>query len=184
MKQYTGPRRRNTLRLPNFDYSGPGAYFVTICTRDRVCLLGHIHDGQMVLNHVGHIVRDTWMWLGKRYDHVDLDAWVIMPNHLHGIIILHDGRGGSRTAPTEKRKPLGRLIGAFKTISTKRVNEIRKTPGMQLWQRNYYEHVIRGEQALAALRKYIVENPAKWSSDLENPLMTPDAFKNTLEPAR
>ena len=124
------------------------------------------------------------MWLGKRYDHVDLDAWVIMPNHLHGIIILHDGRGGSRTAPTEKRKPLGRLIGAFKTISTKRVNEIRKTPGMQLWQRNYYEHVIRGEQALAALRKYIVENPAKWSSDLENPLMTTDAFKNTLEPAR
>ena len=92
-------------------------------------------------------------------------------NQLHGIIIptWSDGRGGSRTAPTENRKPIGRLIGAFKTVSTKRLNAIRNTPGVSVWQRNYYEHIIRSEESLARIRQYIIDNPARWEEDYENP---------------
>jgi len=175
MEPLAKPRRRNTLRLPNFDYSASRAYFVTICTQNRRCLFGDIVKTgpygrpEMVLNDVGRMVAESWLWLGQRYDHVDLDAWVIMPNHLHGIIVLHNGRGGSRTAPTEKRKPLGRLIGAFKTVSTQRINEIRNTPGGKLWQRNYYEHIIRHDESLNRIRQYIMTNPGKWDQDRENP---------------
>ena len=98
-----------------------------------------------------------------------------MPNHLHGIIMIRDDirRGGSRTAPTEKRKPLGRLIGAFKTVSTKRINELRLTSGGPFWQRNYYEHVIRSEEELAEVREYILNNPARWNEDENNPALRP-----------
>jgi putative transposase len=134
---------------------------------------------------------------------VTLDAWVVMPNHIHGIIVITDqggddgGRGGSRTAPTAntptasnaptapdaptanapttnaptapaKRKTVGRLVGAFKTVSTKRINDQRGTPGAQVWQRDFYEHIIRDAAALARIRRYIVENPARWASDPEN----------------
>ena len=116
------------------------------------------------------------LWLQKQYEFVELDAYVIMPNHLHGIIFIGEPdnvggsrTGGSRTAPT-KRKPLGGLIGAFKTTSTKRVNSIRQTPAAQLWQRNYYEHIIRNETDLNRIREYIHYNPARWAQDSENPL--------------
>jgi REP element-mobilizing transposase RayT len=133
-------------------------------------LLGEIINGKMVLNHTGQIVCETLKWLEKQYDHVELDEWVIMPNHIHGIIVITNNcRGGSRTAPTVKRKPIGRLVGAFKTVTTKHINQIRKTPGKNLWQRNYYEHVIRNEDDLQRIRKYIVENPIKWNFDRENP---------------
>ncbi len=92
-----------------------------------------------------------------------------MPNHFHGIVfLLDDRRGGSRTAPT-KRKPLGRLIGAFKTVSTQRINEIRNTPGSPVWQRNYYEHVIRNETDLEEIREYIQNNPLEWLEDENHP---------------
>ncbi|MBI3025425.1 MAG: transposase, partial [Candidatus Tectomicrobia bacterium] len=101
----------------------------------------------------------------------------VMPNHFHGILVIHDvRRGGSRTAPTEtiaplsqRRKTLGRLIGAFKTISTKRINAERRTPGQMFWQRNYYEHVIRNEKEMQAIRDYIATNPLRWHLDAENP---------------
>ena len=133
---------------------------MTICTQNRECLFGEITDGKMVLNDDGRMVADSWEWLAEQYDHVSLDDCVVMPNHLHGIIVIIDGfRGGSRTAPTGKRKSLGRLIGAFKTVSTKQINQIRKTPGAKLWQRNYYEHIIRDKNDLNRIRKYIVNNP-------------------------
>ena len=97
---------------------------------------------------------------------------VIMPNHLHGIIVISDMcRGASRSAPTgvAKRKPLGRLVGAFKTVSTKRINEIRGTLGVPVWQRNYYERVIRNGEELNRVRQYIIDNPAHWEEDRENP---------------
>ncbi len=127
----------------------------------------------MALNEFGEIVAESWQWLEWQYEHVEIDEWVVMPNHLHGIIVITDCRGGSRTAPTgsdqPKRKPLGRLIGAFKTVSTKRINEIYKTPGAKLWQRNYYEHIIRSEDEFNRIRAYIAQNPAKWEFDRENP---------------
>ena len=105
---------------------------------------------------------------------------MIMPNHLHGIIVIADVvKGGSRpgfaalcpgtTAPTEKRKPIGRLVGAFKTVSTKRINHPRNTPGLKIWQRNYYEHIIRNDDELNRIREYIANNPAQWEMDRENP---------------
>jgi len=170
-------RRKNSIRLRGYDYSRPGVYFVTICTRDRDCLFGNIVNGQMVMNDYGKMVDETLKWLARRYAYVSLDAWVVMPNHLHGIVIITDeqcnSRGGSRTAPTRTaptrtRKPLGRLIGAFKTVSTKRINELRRTTGARLWQRNYYEHIIRNENELNAIRRYILNNPLNWDLDRDN----------------
>ena len=187
--------RRRSIRLKGYDYSRPGAYFVTVVVRDRLCLFGDVVDGEMRLNEIGRLIVEACEWLAGRYPHVGLDAYVVMPNHLHGIIVLTDegwrgdsgsgsdrvsdgrgssvsvgrsSRGGSRTAPTG-RKSLGRLVGAFKTVSTKRVNLIRGTPGQRLWQRNFYERVIRNDRELDDIRDYIVGNPAKWETDEENP---------------
>jgi len=166
-------RNRRSIRLKGYDYTQPGAYFVTICTQNRECLFGQITDGKMVLNNAGRMVADSWEWLAEQYDHVLLDEWVVMPNHLHGIIVITDGgRGGSRTAPTVKRKPIGRLIGAFKTVSTKQINQMRETSGAKLWQRNYYEHIIRNENELNRIREYIHNNPLKWEFDRENPTVS------------
>lgn len=126
----------------------------------------------MQLNHYGKIADTSWTSLAQAYPYVELDEWVIMPNHLHGIIIISANcRGGSRTAPAGERrtKPLGRLIGAFKTISNKQINFVRKTSGTSFWQRNFYEHVIRDEHALNRIREYIVTNPLQWDLDRENP---------------
>ncbi len=180
---------RRSIRLKGYDYSQAGAYFVTVCTQNRECLFGEIADFEMRLNEYGRVVNETWEWLRQQYSRVDLDEWIVMPNHLHGIILMTDkndlndsGRGGSRTAPTSrdsgivpaptKRKPLGRLIGAFKTVSTKRINEIRATAGAQVWQRNYYEHIIRDEKELNRIREYIAANPALWANDENNPART------------
>lgn len=145
-------------------------------------MLGEILDGEMLLSTLGCVVDECWLWLQKQYAYVELDAYVVMPNHLHGIIFITqnaegdsriDGSraGGSRTAPTPS-KTLGRLIGAFKTTSTKKINHIKQTPGVQLWQRNYYEHIIRNEADLNRIREYILYNPARWEQDTENPATT------------
>jgi len=122
----------------------------------------------MVLKDAGRVVAGTWQWLEQQYDYVDLDEWTVMPNHFHGIVVL-GCRGGSRTAPTGKRKPLGRLIGAFKTVSTKQINEMRNTSGAKLWQRGFYEHIIRNDESLNRIREYIMNNPLQWELDRENP---------------
>jgi len=139
---------------------------MTICTLNRECMFGDIVNGEMRLNATGRSIDDSWKWLAEQYDHVELDEWIIMPNHLHGIIVITDGcRGGSRTAPTGVRKPIGRLVGAFKTVSTKRINEMRQTPGAKLWQRNYWEHIVRDERELNRIREYIRNNPVRWGLD-------------------
>jgi REP element-mobilizing transposase RayT len=143
---------RRSIRLPEYDYASAGAYFVTICVQGGECVLGNVVAGEMQLNDRGRAAAESWAWLGDRYPYVSLDAWVVMPNHMHGIIVISDGEdaprdargeGGSRTAPTGtapsgavKRKPLGRLVGAFKTVSTRRINELRDMPGTPFWQRN------------------------------------------------
>jgi len=159
--------QRRSIRLKDYDYSQEGAYFVTICTQKHKPLLGEIRNAEMVLNEYGKIVAECWQWLSKQYRHVALDEWVVMPNHMHGIVIIC--RGGSRTAPTENYKPLGRLIGAFKTTSTKRINVLQSTSGNRVWQRNYYEHVIRNEDDLNEISQYILDNPVQWDMDENNP---------------
>ena len=178
MKYNPDRHRRRSIRLKGYDYSQAGAYFVTLCTQNKECLFGEVVDGKMTLNEPGLIVEDCWEWLSKQYPHVILDTWTVMPNHLHGIIIItHDGRGGSRTAPTvmAKRKPLGRLIGAFKTVSTKRINALRETPAVPVWQRNYFERVIRNENELIRTSEYILNNAAHWAEDENNPAVMDNA---------
>ncbi|MBN1294947.1 MAG: transposase [Candidatus Latescibacteria bacterium] len=183
MVTYYNPdhHNRRSIRLTGYDYSQTGTYFITICTQDKECLFGELEDNKMVFNHTGRIVKDSWLWLSTQYEYIELDEYVVMPNHLHGILLITDNsmksthgigssRGGSRTAPTNaRRKSVGRLVGAFKTISTKHINEIRNTPGLKLWQRNYYEHIIRNDGDLHRVRQYIIDNPMNWNHDPENP---------------
>ena len=180
MKYNPATHHRRSIRLKNYDYSQGGAYFITILTKDRKNLFGKVVDGEMKPNEFGDILTECWHWLVKHHVYVDLDEWVLMSNHLHGIIVIQDGlgRGGSRTAltplapaipSTTKRKPLGRLVGAFKTVSTRRINELRRTEGFTVWHRNYYEHIIRSEKAMNRIREYIFSNPLRWEFDRENP---------------
>jgi REP element-mobilizing transposase RayT len=161
-----------SIRLPEYDYAQPGAYFVTIVAWQRECLFGEVVNEEMVLSEFGKVVAEKWQWLEIQYDYVELGAWVVMPNHFHGILIFHENRrGGSRSAPTPtKRKPLGGLVGAFKTVSTKHINLLRSTEGQIVWQRNYYEHIIRNEKDLQNKTDYINANPLLWEQDAENPL--------------
>jgi putative transposase len=224
---------RRSIRLKGYDYTQPGAYFITICTQGRECLFGEIIDGEMHLNEAGQIVVQTWQDLPNHISNVQLDAFVVMPNHVHGIIIITDHAGGigagfkparttigpgptagpgsvagsgptagpgsvagsgpttgpgsvavvvgsgsvgsgsvgagSEPAPTRSSHGLPEIVRQFKTFSARRINELRGTPGTPVWQRNYYEHIIRDEFSLSRIRQYIAENPARWDVDQENP---------------
>ena len=149
---------RKSIRLKGFDYSQPGYYFVTICTHKKNCILGRVIDNSMVLNDLGLVVNNHWQWLGKYYDYVEIDKYVIMPNHMHGIIII-----GDNNSHESKRKPLSDLISLFKAKCTRDIRMAFGQPMTQLWQRGYYEHVIRNEKELSEIRKYIEINPLKWS---------------------
>ncbi len=160
------PRRR-LLRLRDYDYTRPGAYFVTVCTRRRACLFGHIADGMMRPNTLGAIVETCWLTLPHHYPHARLDAFVVMPNHAHGILFLDDDAIARRA--TSKRHGLSEIMRAFKTFSSRRVNALSNGSGARVWQRGYYEHIIRNETSLRRLRNYIETNPLRWDLDRENP---------------
>ena len=177
--------KRRSIRLKKHDYSEPGYYFVTACAQKKVYLFGEIVNGVMGLNEFGKIVHRTWCDLPNHYCNIGLDSYVIMPNHFHGIVMIDStsnvGAGlprpghrpgpvvvaqGAETAPL--RPKLGQIIAYFKYQTTKLINEHRKTPGVRLWQRNYYERVIRHEQELTNIRQYIQNNPKDWHLDPEN----------------
>jgi REP element-mobilizing transposase RayT len=165
---------RRSIRLKGYDYGQPGAYFVTLCVQDRVCVLGEIVRDAMTLSDWGRIAAQSWLWLEEQYPHVALDVWVVMPNHLHGIVILLDDDAviEARHDAPRRHKPLGQLIGAFKTTCTKRINQLRGTPGTKFWQRNYYEHIVRDARDMARIRQYIIDNPRRWKEDVDNPANT------------
>jgi len=172
------PRLHSNLRLTGFDYAQPGAYYVTLVTRGRELLFEDARYRELAT--------ECWQWLGEHLTHVVVDEYVVMPNHLHGLLILNgvDALGAvdpcrrpSRGAPTveqtaeptAKAKPLGQIIGAFKTVSTARINMLRGTPGAQIWQRNFHDRVVHSNAELDRIRKYIHDNPAMWEQDPENP---------------
>lgn len=180
---------RRPLRLKDYDYAQAGAYYVTVVTQARVCLFGDVIGGEMRLNEAGSLVLRVWDDLPDHYAHVSLDAFVVMPNHVHGVIVLSDVAGcdgraeceervGLRPTPTSvhvsinarpsKVHALPEIMRAFKSFSARRINEHRNNAGGQVWQRNYYEHVIRNEQELNEIREYIVYNPQNWECDDEN----------------
>src|SRR3984957_10465545 len=152
------PRRRS-LRLPGYYYSQAGAYFITACTHNRAMLVGEVIGGDVRLNEMGTIVQQTWDDLPTHYHGIDLDAFIVMPNHVHGVIILAD--------QSERRHAIPEIVRGFKTFSARRVNERAGKSGVR-WQRGYYEHVIRNEKALGRIRAYIANNPARWADDPEN----------------
>jgi REP element-mobilizing transposase RayT len=159
---------RRFLRLAGYDYSLAGAYFVTICTAHRVCSLGSIDIDFFRPSLAGEMVAETWNSLPERFPFVALDAFVVMPNHLHGILLLTDPEPHDReTSPRQ----LGNIIRAFKAASTR---QIRETGTVNFaWQRDYFDHIIRTEQDLERIRAYIEANPSRWHEDLENPSAVP-----------
>jgi putative transposase len=163
------PHLRSSLRLPEYDYSGAGAYFVTICAHNRICAFGAVDAEEMQLNDVGRIVSSCWNEIPQHFSAISLDEWVIMPNHVHGIVLISDAADAGATHASCIRPGLGVVVGSFKSAATKRVNEWRRAHGSPLWQRNYYEHVIRDQEDLARVRQYIADNPIRWALDPENP---------------
>jgi len=171
-------RQRRSLRLKDYDYTQEGAYFVTICTHGHKCLFGGIVNGKMRLNSFGEIVHNEWISTAIVRNNVAIDAFIVMPNHLYGIIIVNDPnirRGdpaGRPYTPIPHGPPsnsIGAMVGQFKSLATKRINALRHTPGNRIWQRNYYEHVIRNEADLNEIRQYILDNPVQWDKDENNP---------------
>ena len=163
-------RNRRSIRLQGYDYSQAGAYFVTLCTQNRECLFGEIVNGEMRLNEAGRVVADEWINTAEIRDEIELDEWVVMPNHFHGILVITVGRGDRRVAPTGPQpRSIGAVMAGFKSAATKRINELRQTPGMKLWQRNYWEHIVRNEPELNRIREYIHNNPAQWVLDKLHP---------------
>lgn len=158
------PNRRS-IRLKGYDYSSPGAYFVTICTHRRLCLFGEVRADGMHENALGAIVREEWFRSAQMRPDIQLepDEFVIMPNHIHGII-----RIVARPNPAAGVSKLGAVIAGFKAATTRRINALRGTPDAPVWHRNYYEHIIRtekGETELRRIREYIANNPARWAID-------------------
>jgi len=188
------------MRLPGYDYSQPGAYFLTVCTQNRQCLFGEIENTQMRLSDAGQMVQVVWKELTLRYPGVETDAFVIMPNHVHGIIWMTSERRGEVLSPRNdpdnnnldadvdetsnqggetpplQRSKLGQIIAYFKYQSTKEMNRIEtKNAITKFWQRNYYEHIIRDGKDLQNKTDYIEANPMLWDEDDNNPRNNPSA---------
>ena len=176
---------RRSIRLRDYDYSSPGEYFITICTQNRECLFGEVVDGEMVLNDFGKIAYNEWNQTEKVRSNVELDVFVIMPNHMHAIlgIVANIQELGQPTVGAHGDTPLhdhkskfkspsktvGAIVRGYKSTVTKQINQIRQTPGQKIWQRNYYEHIIRNEKSLNRIRDYILNNPASWEEDQNHP---------------
>ncbi len=175
---------RRSIRLPEYDYSQEGAYYVTMCTQERKYVFGEISDGKMDLNKYGKIVDQFWQDIVERYDGIVLDTFVIMPNHVHAIIIIIGDAicRGEVTSPLRKprKHTIGQVLAYYKYQTTKIINQINDSPGRRVWQRNYYEHIIRNEKTLNKMREYICNNPLYWASDDENPKRICNSLGNNL----
>ena len=185
MKDGPDTHHRRSIRLPGYDYSQPGAYYVTVCAHEKKHLFGEIIEGEMKPNQHAEVVRRVWEGLTRRYPAVQVDAFVVMPNHIHGVIVvgavrephevgaIHELPQGEyqravHEPPLRRRMLLPIVLGYFKMQTSKRINEMRDTPGAPVWQRNYYEHVVRNEDELGKIREYIATNPLRWVRDPEN----------------
>ena len=169
---------RRSIRLKGYDYSSPGEYFITICTNNRECVFGDVINSKMVLNNLGEIARKEWLNTENIRDNVKLDVFVIMPNHMHAIFrITHSVVGANGDSPLQQRhrimdqndkvtssfkspsKTVGAIVRGYKGAVTTRINRLYPTPREKIWQRNYYEHIIRDDESLYRIRNYIKNNP-------------------------
>jgi REP element-mobilizing transposase RayT len=176
-----GPdQHRKNIRLENYDTTSPGYYFVTIVSHERKNIFGEIIDGEMNLNQAGKIVEQTWQEIPRHFPNTSCEIFVVMPNHIHGIInIIDDEMVGARhkvsrnedsAEPLQqiKTQPLGVIVRSFKSAVTKRAHDLELFIGEKIWQRNYYEHIIRDEADYQQIVDYIASNPINWEYDLEN----------------
>ena len=160
---------RRSVRLKGYDYSQPGAYFVTICVRDWECVLGDVVDGEMQMAEYGRVAHNFWAQVPVHFPNVSIDTFVVMPNHIHAIILIHEPREGGDTPPL-RRPTLGQIVAYYKYQTTKQINVIRDNAGTPFWQRSFYDHIIRHPRELDAVRQYIANNPLKWELDRDNPI--------------
>ena len=175
---------RNSLRLNDFDYSQIGAYFVTICTKNRQCLFGKIQHGTMQSSPFGRVASAQWQQLPYRFPYLEFGEWVIMPNHIHGILVItgrgeasQDKRSCSPELLIEDASPLrpngttpgsvGAIIQIYKSITSRKISTQAKNLKRSVWQRNYFEHIIRNEREFLAISNYILTNPQNWEKDSE-----------------
>lgn len=171
--------RRKSPRLQGYDYAQEGAYFVTICTYERAYLFGDVVDGNIQLSMMGQLAHDLWMTISDHRQNVELDAFVVMPNHVHGIVLIFDQpqnhvglRRASATAPLSTSHSKGTrsgtlsvIIGAYKSAVTRSINQVMGLHAPIIWQESFHDHIIRNEQSLNTIRQYVDNNPARWSDD-------------------
>lgn len=186
--------RIESTRLVNFDYSSNGAYFITICTKDREFSFGDIENGKLQETEQSRICTDCWNDLPNHYPNCVLDEFIIMPNHVHGIIVIENNIDNVETIPVEtipvetipvetihelslqcnndmksrRQMLIPKIIGRFKMQSAKQINEFQNTSGLSFWQKGYYDRVIRNEKEFNRIRDYIVSNPLNWDGDGNN----------------
>ncbi|MSQ26590.1 MAG: transposase [Dehalococcoidia bacterium] len=169
---------RRSVRLRNYDYRQAGAYFVTIVAKDRECLFGEVVEESIFLSVADRMVAAIWDGLPAHYPQVELDAFVVMPNHIHGIVVITNtdvntvpnvGAGLKPALAPNARPALPGIVRALKTFSARRINAARNAPGTAVWQRGYHERISRDEPELDRIRRYIEGNPAQWETDEENP---------------
>ncbi|MBE9111799.1 transposase [Nodosilinea sp. LEGE 07298] len=187
MKYNPNKHHRRSIRLKGYDYSAAGAYFITICVFQRHCLFGQVVEGDMQLNEFGQIAAECWQAIPDHFPHIELDGWVVMPNHVHGILVAKDTcRGFALQSPYANpgdtlQNPLTPVFGkmssgsistvirSYKSATTKHINTLRDAAGTPVWQRNYYDHIIRDERSLQHMRYYITNNPVTWVDDQLHP---------------
>ena len=186
MKYNPDIHHRRSIRLKGYDYSQAGAYFVTICANDRECLFGEIVEmigehREMVLNEFGRIVKDEWVRSAEIRSEIELGEFVVMPNHFHGIVHITTQPVGayghtpvshtpvSHTPVRSPSKTIGAMVRGFKSVVTKRINEIRNSPCVPVWQRNYHEHIIRDDADYNRIAEYVIANPHRWIEDKLHP---------------
>jgi putative transposase len=163
---------RRSIRLQHYDYSQAGSYFITLCTLNRQCLFGEVLSGEMRLSELGVMIRDEWLKTPGRRPNVGLGEWVVMPNHFHAIVMLNgcgkeeDGGGRMQYAPTVKSpsQTLGAIVRGFKSAVTR-----AGAYETSIWQRNYWEHIIRDEHSHHEIATYIANNPTQWENDTLHP---------------
>ena len=175
--------RRQSIRLKDYDYSQPGKYFVNISTRNRECIFGGVRDAEVELSPLGRIATEDWMSMPHHYQHISIDCFRVMPNHLHGIIIIKEYQQDmanhvpTKRGPVTKRvfgKPisdsLSTILGSYKSGVTRRAHELGSVKSGSIWQSRFFDHIIRDDRSLYFIRQYIELNPLFWEFDIDNPL--------------
>ncbi|MCK5492698.1 MAG: hypothetical protein KAJ14_06290 [Candidatus Omnitrophica bacterium] len=170
---------RKQNRSIGYDYSANGYYSITICTQKREYIFGDIVSNEMLLNQYGDIVKNSWLDLPNHHMGIELDQFIIMPNHIHGIIIINNpvGNGPARSSNNHINNNLSVIIGSYKSTVTKQINRINDNTFK--WQKSFYDHIVRIDKSLSRIRGYIINNPKNWELD-ENNIFVEDIFRQFI----